>query len=52
MESRGDKADRATKTFCTEHGLAVKYDRVHRVHGESNFVLVGSEGTFGARSPS
>jgi predicted SnoaL-like aldol condensation-catalyzing enzyme len=30
-------------------GSAVKYDRVHRVLGEGNFVLVASEGSLGAR---
>jgi predicted SnoaL-like aldol condensation-catalyzing enzyme len=30
-------------------GSAVKYDQVHRVIGEGNFVLVASEGSFGAR---
>ncbi len=36
----------------TEKGFAVKYERVHRVLGEGNFVLVVSEGTFGERSAS
>jgi predicted SnoaL-like aldol condensation-catalyzing enzyme len=36
----------------TEKGLAVKYERLHRVLGEGNFVLVVSEGTFGERSTS
>ncbi len=36
----------------TEKGLAVKYERVHRVLGEGNFVLVVSEGTFGEHSTS
>jgi predicted SnoaL-like aldol condensation-catalyzing enzyme len=31
-------------------GLAVKYERVHKLLGEGNFVLVVSEGTFGERS--
>jgi predicted SnoaL-like aldol condensation-catalyzing enzyme len=30
-----------------KQGLAVKYNRVHNVLGEGNFVLVVSEGTFG-----
>lgn len=30
-------------------GSAVKYEKVHRVLGEGNFVLVVSEGTFGDR---
>lgn len=28
-------------------GIAMKYDRVHKVLGEENFVLVVSEGSFG-----
>jgi predicted SnoaL-like aldol condensation-catalyzing enzyme len=36
----------------TERDFAVKYERVHRVLGEGNFVLVVSEGTFGERSTS
>ena len=35
-----------------EQSLAVKYDRVQKVLGEGNFVLVVSEGTFGGRSTS
>jgi aspartate aminotransferase-like enzyme len=30
-------------------GSAVKYEKVHRVLGEGDFVLVVSEGTFGDR---
>src|SRR5260221_14550371 len=33
-------------------GLAVKYDRVHKVLGEGNFVLVVAEGSFGDRPTS
>lgn len=33
-------------------GLTLKYDRIHRVLGEGNFVLVVSEGTFGGRATS
>jgi predicted SnoaL-like aldol condensation-catalyzing enzyme len=29
-----------------EKGIAMKYDRIHRVLGEGNFVLVASEGSF------
>jgi predicted SnoaL-like aldol condensation-catalyzing enzyme len=36
----------------TEKGLAVKYERLHRVLGEGSFVLVVSEGTLGERSTS
>jgi len=32
-----------------ERGIAMKYDRVHRVLGEGDFVLVASEGSFGGR---
>jgi predicted SnoaL-like aldol condensation-catalyzing enzyme len=32
-----------------KQGLAVKYDRVHNVLGEGNFVLVVAEGSFGDR---
>jgi predicted SnoaL-like aldol condensation-catalyzing enzyme len=35
----------ALKAMADE-GFAMKYDRVHRVFGEGNFVLVVSEGTF------
>jgi len=35
-----------------KQGLAVKYDRVHKVLGEGNFVLVVSEGSFGDRPTS
>lgn len=35
-----------------KQGLAVKYDRVHQVLGEGNFVLVVSEGAFGDRPTS
>ncbi len=34
------------QSLAKEH-LAVKYDRVHRVLGEGNFVLVVAEGSFG-----
>ncbi|HEY0705250.1 MAG TPA: nuclear transport factor 2 family protein [Polyangia bacterium] len=30
-----------------DQGIAMKYDRIHRVLGEGNFVLVMSEGSFG-----
>jgi predicted SnoaL-like aldol condensation-catalyzing enzyme len=30
-------------------GLTMKYDRVHKVLGEGNFVLVASEGQFGGK---
>jgi predicted SnoaL-like aldol condensation-catalyzing enzyme len=33
-------------------GVAMKYDRVHRVLGEGNFVLVVSEGSFGGKPTS
>ncbi|HRC58070.1 MAG TPA: nuclear transport factor 2 family protein, partial [Kofleriaceae bacterium] len=33
-------------------GLTLKYDRIHHVLGEGNFVLVASEGTFGGRATS
>jgi len=35
-----------------KQGLAVKYDRVHRVLGEGNFILVVAEGSFGERPSS
>jgi predicted SnoaL-like aldol condensation-catalyzing enzyme len=35
-----------------KQGLAVKYQRVHKVLGEGNFVLVVAEGTFGDRPTS
>ena len=33
-------------------GIAMKYDRIHQVLGEGNFVLVVSEGTFGGNATS
>lgn len=35
-----------------EKGLTIKYDRIHRVLGEGNFVLVVSEGTLGGQATS
>lgn len=35
-----------------EAGVSLKYDRIHRVLGEGNFVLVVSEGEFGGRHSS
>jgi predicted SnoaL-like aldol condensation-catalyzing enzyme len=35
-----------------KHGITMKYDRIHRVLGEGNFVLVVSEGSFGGRHTS
>ncbi len=32
-----------------KQGITMKYDRVHRILGEGNFVLVVSEGSFGGR---
>lgn len=32
--------------FMSEHGITMRYDRVHKVLGEGDFVLVVSEGTF------
>lgn len=32
-----------------KHGVTMKYDKVHRVLGEGNFVLAVSEGTFGGK---
>jgi predicted SnoaL-like aldol condensation-catalyzing enzyme len=32
-----------------KQGVVMKYDRIHRVLGEGNFVLVVSEGSLGAR---
>lgn len=32
--------------FMAEHGITMKYDKIHKVLGEGNFVLVISEGTF------
>ena len=45
-------ADNLTGLFAglqslAKQGLTVKYDRVHRVLGEGNFVLVVAEGSFG-----
>jgi len=32
--------------FMAEHGITMKYDRIHKVLGEGNFVLVVSEGSY------
>jgi predicted SnoaL-like aldol condensation-catalyzing enzyme len=32
--------------FLAEHGITVKYDKIHKVLGEGNFVLVVSEGSY------
>jgi predicted SnoaL-like aldol condensation-catalyzing enzyme len=32
--------------FMAEHGITMRYDRIHKVLGEGNFVLVVSEGTY------
>ena len=50
-------ADNLTGLFAglqalAKQGLAVKYERVHRVLGEGNFVLVVAEGSFGGRPSS
>lgn len=42
---------KALEAFARQ-GLTLKYDRIHRVLGEGNFVLVVSEGTFGGRATS
>lgn len=41
----------ALEAFARQ-GLTLKYDRIHRILGEGNFVLVVSEGTFGGRATS
>ncbi len=50
-------ADNLTGLFAglqalAKQGLAVKYERVHQVLGEGNFVLVVAEGSFGDRPSS
>ncbi|TMI77044.1 MAG: hypothetical protein E6H05_01415 [Bacillati bacterium ANGP1] len=50
-------ADNLTGLFAglqalAKQGLALKYDRVHKVLGEGNFVLVVAEGSFGDRPSS
>jgi predicted SnoaL-like aldol condensation-catalyzing enzyme len=35
-----------TLQFMAEHGVTMRYDKIHKVLGEGNFVLVVSEGTF------
>lgn len=32
--------------FMAEHGITMRYDKIHKVLGEGNFVLVVSEGSF------
>ena len=36
----------------TSQGIMIKYEKIHRVLGEGNFVLVVSEGKFGKKSTS
>lgn len=45
----GDGLEALSAFFAdlAEKGIAVKYDRVHMVLGEGNFVVVASEGTIG-----
>jgi predicted SnoaL-like aldol condensation-catalyzing enzyme len=50
-------ADNLTGLFAglqalAKQGLAVKYERVHKVLGEGNFVIVVAEGSFGNRPSS
>ncbi|MHB8765625.1 MAG: nuclear transport factor 2 family protein [Deferrisomatales bacterium] len=42
----------AALAALAEQGITMKYDRIHRVLGEGNFVLVVSEGSFGGRPTS
>ncbi|MBI3898704.1 MAG: nuclear transport factor 2 family protein [Gammaproteobacteria bacterium] len=35
--------------YLAKQGIAVKYERIHKVLGEGNFVLVVGEGNFGGR---
>ncbi len=42
---------RALKELAKQ-GIVMKYDRIHRVLGEGNFVLVVSEGSFGGKHTS
>ncbi|KQP68419.1 hypothetical protein ASF52_17800 [Methylobacterium sp. Leaf112] len=48
----GDGLSELGKAFdsMAKNGLAIKYDTVHRVLGQGNFVLTMSEGTFAGRS--
>jgi predicted SnoaL-like aldol condensation-catalyzing enzyme len=32
--------------FMAEHGISMKYDKIHKVLGEGNFILVVSEGSY------
>jgi predicted SnoaL-like aldol condensation-catalyzing enzyme len=36
--------------FMAEHGITMRYDKVHKVLGEGNFVLVVSEGSYAEQS--
>jgi len=36
----------------TKAGVTMKYERIHRVLGEGNFVLVASEGSLGGKPTS
>jgi predicted SnoaL-like aldol condensation-catalyzing enzyme len=35
-----------TLQFMAEHGITIRYDKIHKVLGEGNFVLVVSEGSY------
>jgi predicted SnoaL-like aldol condensation-catalyzing enzyme len=35
-----------TLQFMAEHGITMRYDKIHKVLGEGNFVLVVSEGSY------
>jgi predicted SnoaL-like aldol condensation-catalyzing enzyme len=35
-----------TLQFMAEHGITLRYDKIHKVLGEGNFVLVVSEGSY------
>lgn len=42
----------AALTSMAEQGIEMKYDTIHNVIGQGNFVLVVSEGTFGGKHTS
>lgn len=42
----------AAPKALAEQGIAMKYDRIHRVLGQGSFVVVVSEGNFGERRTS
>jgi hypothetical protein len=52
MGWRGISGLGAAPQAMANQGITMKYERVHKVLGEGNFVLVASEGSFAVRATS